>query len=203
MIRPQFIARQSGNPSGLIGRIVARVMASETAELNQYAVSLLDPKPGEKALDIGTGDGVALGHLAARVGTGEVVGVDHSAVMCKRAAQRNHRYVSDGRVRVERASTDCLPFDDGWFDAALSVHTLYFWNPAKPHLLEIARVLRPGGRLVLGFRVDTDPAAADFPSSIYTFRSSGEVKALLSACEFECIESNIESSMELLLCIRR
>jgi ubiquinone/menaquinone biosynthesis C-methylase UbiE len=64
------------------------------------------------------------------------------------------------------------------------VLTLYFWSDPRRELRELARVLKPGGLLVLGFREPSDATAASFPTSIYRFRSSGEVEALLGSAGF-------------------
>ena len=189
MRRPEFIAKQGGRPSGWLGRIIAFIMEVETAAINQKAIALLDPGPGERVLDIGTGNGASLPRIAALTGNERVVGVDHSPVMCSRAARNNGALVEEGRVRVLCVGSDDLPFEADEFDAAISVHTLYFWNPAEPHLQEIARVLRPGGRLVLAFRPDSDPATSKFPDSVYTFRSLEEVEGLLSDCGFEEVQT--------------
>jgi ubiquinone/menaquinone biosynthesis C-methylase UbiE len=160
-------------------------MERETTAINQHAIALLDPQVGEAVLDVGTGNGLSLRHLASRVGEGTVVGADHSPVMCRRAEKNNKTLIDEGLVSVVCACSDDLPFETGHFDAAMSVHTLYFWDPAEPHLKEIARVLRPGGKLVLAFRRDTEPATSDFPNSIYTFRSVEEVEDLVTSCGFE------------------
>lgn len=185
MKRPEFIARQGGSPSGFLGRFIAAVMERETEETNQQVITLLDIQQGDRVLDVGTGSGISLGKLAALTGGGLAVGVDHSPVMCRRAVHTNRALIADGRASVECAPSNQLPFDSGTFDAVMSVHTLYFWDPAESHLCEIARVLRPGGQLVLAFRVDDDPATANFPTSVYKFRSAAEVASLVTRCGFE------------------
>jgi len=185
MRRPSFIARQARHPTGLLGRLIARVMEGETAEVNRRAAELLRPQPQDQVLDIGTGHGRTLALLAAGADRGKVVGVDHSPVMCARAARNNKSLIARGRVQVEQASSKNLPFGTGSFDAALSVHTIYFWDPAEPHLAEIARVLRPGGRLVLAFRPAGAPGTEQFPAPVYRFRSAAEVAALLARAGFE------------------
>ena len=203
MRRPEFIARHGGMPAGWLGRVVASIMERETAAINQHAIALLDPQVGEAVLDIGTGNGLSLRHLARCVGEGTVVGVDHSPVMCRRAEKNNKSLIDEGPVSVVCACSDDLPFETGYFDAAMSVHTLYFWDPAEPHLKEIARVLRPGGRLVLAFRPDTDPATSDFPDSIYTFRSIEKIESLADSCGFENFILENGANSETLLCATR
>jgi len=184
MRRPEFIARQAGNPSGFIGRLIAAVMERETARVNERAVSLLRLRPQDRVIDVGTGHGRTLGLLAAVADQGLVVGVDHSAVMCARARHNNRGLVDKGRVKVEQASSDRLPYEAATFDAAISVHTLYFWDPAGPHLSEVARVLRPGGRFVMAFRPIGHPQVDAFPASVYRFRSVQEVEGLLRTAGF-------------------
>jgi len=50
MSKPELIARQSAHPRGLLGHVVARVMALETAPLNRRVLALVEPKPGERIL---------------------------------------------------------------------------------------------------------------------------------------------------------
>jgi ubiquinone/menaquinone biosynthesis C-methylase UbiE len=178
-------------------------MERETTAINQHAIALLDASEGETVLDVGTGNGLSLRHLATCVGDRAVVGVDHSPVMCGRAANNNKALIAEGRVKVKCARSDDLPFKSGYFDAAMSVHTLYFWDPAEPHLEEIARVLRPGARLVLVFRPSSDPATSDFPTSVYKFRSIEQVEDLVISCGFENIRFAKGPDMEILLCATR
>ncbi len=66
------------------------------------------------------------------------------------------------------ADAAALPFPDASFDIVLSVNTIYFWpDPAKV-LAEMSRILKPGGRVVLGYRSRFYLAAA--PVSWFGFR---------------------------------
>ena len=68
------------------------------------------------------------------------------------------------------------------------MNTLYFWAEPVRDLREIRRVLRPEGRLVLGFRDRSDEALASFPSPTYRFHSASEVAALLAVAGFAGID---------------
>ncbi|MGY4552898.1 class I SAM-dependent methyltransferase [Bradyrhizobium sp. USDA 4513] len=170
MRRPQFIAEQARNAHGLLGRLVAFIMARETWRENLRAMDALGIKLGDHVLDIGCGHGRCLTELAARAPRGHIVGMDSSELMVEIAAQRNRPLIEVARVEVVLSTVESLPFPDALFDKAVCVHVLYFWKDIEKSLREIARVLKPGGRLGLLFRTNADPKAiASFPPEIYTF----------------------------------
>ena len=189
MRRPEFIARQSSRPSGILGRILARIMAAETASLNLQALEVLAFRTSDHVLEIGFGHGKTLGLAVARVPDGFVAGVDVSADMVVMARQRCKDAIRRGLVEARLGDSSSLPFPDGSFDKVLCIHTLYFWKDPVRDLREICRVLKPGGRFVLGFRKKCDSgSAADFPETVYTFYSTQEVCSLLKSAGFEKIE---------------
>jgi SAM-dependent methyltransferase len=76
--KPLFIAGQDRRPTGILGFIVAWVMAQERANDNGIAISLLDGQDKDRVLDVGTGHGASLARFAVK---GSVAGVDYSSVM--------------------------------------------------------------------------------------------------------------------------
>jgi len=100
--------------------------------------------------------------------------------MVEIAAQRNRALIEAARVDVVLATVESLPFSDDVFDKVLCVHVLYFWEDLDLSLREIARVLKPGGRLGLLFRTKADLAAVtSFPPEIYRFAALADVTAAL------------------------
>ena len=62
------------------------------------------------------------------------------------------------------------------------MHVLYFWNDLHRPFGEIARVLKPGGKLALFFRTSADVKTVQaFPAKVYRFRSLTEVTSRLEA----------------------
>jgi ubiquinone/menaquinone biosynthesis C-methylase UbiE len=185
MRRPLFIAEQARNAKGMLGRLIAFVMARETLSENVRAIDALDVKPRDHVLDIGCGHGRSLEILAARATRGRVAGADPSELMAEIAVTRNRALVKARKVDVAIAAADTLPFDDASFDKALCVHVIYFWESLDASFREIARVLRSGARLALVFRTDADKTAvASFPSEVYHFRPRSEVIAALMRAGF-------------------
>jgi ubiquinone/menaquinone biosynthesis C-methylase UbiE len=180
MRRPRVIAEQARNATGLLGRFIAFVMAHETFAANMRAVDALDVQRGDHVLDVGCGHGRSLTELAQRASSGHVAGTDPSELMAEIAVERNRELVKARMVDVKIARAEALPFADAVFDKVLCVHVVYFWQNLDDGLREIARVLKPGGRLALVFRTNADEAAVQsFPAEVYRFRSFAAVIAAL------------------------
>ena len=71
---PRFIARHLSQPTGVLGRIVGRLMNRNNAKMNAFAVKLLELTPDDRVLEVGFGGGVALPSLVATAAY--VAGVD-------------------------------------------------------------------------------------------------------------------------------
>jgi ubiquinone/menaquinone biosynthesis C-methylase UbiE len=201
MKRPTFIARQSGNPSGIVGRVIAWIMVRETAELNDGALEALSLRPSDRVLEVGFGHGRTVERIAAMVPDGHVSGIDVSESMTRLASRRNRRSVADGRVDLQTGDSASLPYGDGQFDKALSVHTVYFWKDPRACLREIRRVLRPGARFVFGFTRNDSPRVANFPSDVYTFYSEDAIRALLADAGFASVETQLVGQAALVVAI--
>jgi ubiquinone/menaquinone biosynthesis C-methylase UbiE len=188
MRRPEFIARQSSRPRGMIGRLLGHVMAIETASLNSEALGLLGLQPPDRLLEVGFGHGRTVRLAAALVPEGFVAGVDVSEDMVRMAQRRCFDLAGKGLVELTVGDSRRLPYADILFDKVLCVHTIYFWEEPIKDLGEMFRVLRPGGRLVLGFRAKSAKGATrDFPETVYSFYSISEVTKLLGSAGFERI----------------
>lgn len=183
MAKSELIARQSRRPSGWLGEIVARVMAFETQPANRIAVRQLAVQPGELVLEVGCGHGRTLAGLT-KVPRTYLAGIDLSDVMVRLARKRMQRRIDEGRAAVCLASSTKIPHSDGRFDAALAVHVVYFWSEPQADLREIRRVLRPGGRVLLGYRPRDERTLAALPATVYTLRSVDEIEKLLAESDF-------------------
>jgi ubiquinone/menaquinone biosynthesis C-methylase UbiE len=119
--------------------------AGSEKRFTEAGLRLLDPKPGERVLEIGPGTGHALARLA-QAGT-RAVGLDISAGMLARARQAVSR--SEERAEFCQGDALSLPFPARTFHAVFLSFTLELFDDAEiPGVLaECARVLKPGGRL--------------------------------------------------------
>ena len=114
-------------------------------DIHELVVERADPKPGERVLDAATGTG-AVAILAARCGA-EVVGMDLAPVLIDTAQNRAaHEGVA---VLCEVGDAEAMPYEDSSFDVVLSTCGVMFAPDHAAVAHELARVTKPGGRLVL------------------------------------------------------
>ncbi len=163
------IAGQLGNPSGVLGKGVARMLDRANRYMIDAAVDAARVAPGEAAADIGFGGGIGLRLLLDRTGSdGAVTGVELSRDMLTRARSRFAGEITAGRLRVLDGSLTELPLGNAELDAVITANTFYFVPELERACTELARVLRPKGRLVVGLG-DPDAMAA-MPFTRYGFR---------------------------------
>ncbi len=135
-----FDKRATGYETGRRGRW-HRDIVNRTVDL---ALSSR-PAPG-RVLDVGCGSGYLLRQLAARVpGASELVGIDPAPTMIRTA----QAMAGDARLRYRAGVAEQLPYPDGSFDLVVSTVSFHHWVGQQAGLVECARVLTPGGQLVL------------------------------------------------------
>lgn len=112
--------------------------------------ALLRPRAGERVLEIGPGTGLQTLHVAPQLGaSGQLALVDVQQQMLDHVLARATRR-GIGNIAAHRADARALPFADAAFDAAYLVTVLGEVPGQRAALSELRRVLRPGGRLVVG-----------------------------------------------------
>ena len=121
-----------------------RRCASFVPELGRDLVDLLDPRPGERVLDLGCGDGTLTARLAERGCT--VIGVDRSAAFVAAARRRGLEVVAGDARRLHLTE---LP--SGEFDAVFSNAVLHWIRQPVAVIRGVHRLLRRGGRFVAEF----------------------------------------------------
>jgi ubiquinone/menaquinone biosynthesis C-methylase UbiE len=105
---------------------------------------------GMRVLDVATGPGYAAAACADR--GAEVVGVDVAGEMVSLARRLNPA------IEFRRADAERLPFDDGWFDAAVGNFFILHVGRPEQAAAELARVLAPDGKLALSTWDDPERA---------------------------------------------
>jgi demethylmenaquinone methyltransferase/2-methoxy-6-polyprenyl-1,4-benzoquinol methylase len=110
-------------------------------------VSAVAPASGDRVLDVATGTGMVAAELLERFGC-SVVGLDQSAEMLSRARRRFAAPPArSARVELVQGQAEQLPFDDASFDGLTFTYLLRYVDDPRATMRELARVVRPGGRV--------------------------------------------------------
>ncbi|MGH3031154.1 MAG: class I SAM-dependent methyltransferase [Gaiellaceae bacterium] len=124
-----------------------------------FLVSRIEARPGDTVLDVATGTAAVAIELARRSGC-RVVGVDQSAEMLAAARRRVRAAALESAIELREARAEELPFEDGPFDGLTVTYLLRYVDEPAATLRELARVVRPGGRIaMLDFFLPGNPLA--------------------------------------------
>jgi demethylmenaquinone methyltransferase/2-methoxy-6-polyprenyl-1,4-benzoquinol methylase len=144
---------------GRYDRMGAVLSFGQDPRWRRALVDAIDPRPAQRVLDVATGTGLVAFELA-KAGQCEVIGLDQSAQMLAGARRRLlGRPSLAGRVSFVTGEAERLPFDRGTFDALTFTYLLRYVDDRQATMRELARVVRPGGRIgMVEFGVPGNPA---------------------------------------------
>lgn len=146
-------------------------------------VEILNLQEGDHVLEVGCGDGLFFDFLSEEVGpTGLVTGVDIEPAMVETARDyADHAELENVWVKV--SENDSIPLDDQSVDHVLLVNVLHEMAYPTDTLKELARVLKPGGRVLLHDRYKEETGPEGPP--IHHLISESEARELFEANGFQ------------------
>ena len=144
----------------------------------QKTIRALAPSDNERFLEIGFGTGYCAQMLLSTTTGTFVAGVDPTETMVKTARSRLLKKGLGDRIDIRQGTDDSLPWRDGYFDAVIAIHSFQFWPDPHKSIVEINRILRPQGRIIIAFRDHSTRAPDWLPNPIS--RSGREIDAAIS-----------------------
>jgi SAM-dependent methyltransferase len=144
-----YLVYQARKPDRWMGRLFLKRMNVHHSATTDWGLEHVRIERGFHILDVGCGGGRTIEKLAARAPEGLICGVDYAAGSIAESQSRNAKAIEAGRVQIQRASVDKLPYSEGSFDLATAIETHYYWPNLVGGLREIRRVLRPDATLLV------------------------------------------------------
>jgi SAM-dependent methyltransferase len=132
-------------------------IARQNMMMGEDLCRAIDPRPGQRVLDVACGSGTAA--LVAARRYCDVTGIDYVPELIDRARRRAE--AGGLQARFEVADAQDLPFPDNSFDVVLSVYGVQFAPDQEKAASEMMRVIRPGGRIGLASPI-TEGWSGDF-----------------------------------------
>ena len=136
-------------PTGVSGRRVAASMNKGHWNLTTWGLKHMSIKPDFVILDVGCGGGKTISRLIRHAVQGKVYGIDHSADMVEYSKQVNKKLVATKRLEIMQGSAEKTGFKEDFFDLVTAIETYYFWPNLAETFLEVKRIIKNGGYLLI------------------------------------------------------
>ncbi|AXC11222.1 Methyltransferase [Acidisarcina polymorpha] len=183
-LTPAEWAKQLANPEGEIGLAVIERVYESNAKSSLGEVAKLALGPGSRVLEIGFGNGRMAPHVIGQAEGVSYAGLDYSPTMVAEAERFNAALVAKGRASFHLGSAEHMPFPRSSFDCVFSVGAAHFWPAPNLALSEIRRVLRLGGRSLMGCLHPLTAPPFARPENGFYLREAEEWNALHQAAGF-------------------
>lgn len=185
-LTPEQTASQLRCPHGEAGAELGQSMnlRNLTQILSAYAAARITH--GNRILDIGCGNGGLLGYILSQADNLHYTGLEISPLMVEQAQAFNAPFIAARKAEYLLYNGTQLPFEDNTFDAVVSVNTVYFWHDAPEMLAEICRVLKPAGRLALGFCEQEFMSKLPFTEHEFMLYNAADIRDMAAELPLTC-----------------
>jgi 2-amino-4-hydroxy-6-hydroxymethyldihydropteridine diphosphokinase len=145
-----------------------RARCPDTMVVDQALCNVLAPAPGERLLEVGSGTGVICRLIAPRLlPGGSITGMDISPEFARHAQRYAAEAGLEHVITFDTGNAESLPYVEGAFDGSLASRMLLHAIDPERIVHQLARVVRPGGRVVL-MDWDFETVAVDHPDRALT-----------------------------------
>ena len=138
---------QFGKPTGKLGKILAKGFAFGHKDFYKNTAFVAELTESDELLEIGFGSGMFINKYAKHIK--HIAGLDISPDMVELAKEINSKLLDEKKIELIAGNILSLPWEDNSFSVIISIESFFFWESIEKALLEIYRVLKPGGRIVI------------------------------------------------------
>lgn len=195
----QYIAKQFGNPSGLGGKLIHRIMNRQNERLYGAVLNTIQIQPNDSILEIGFGNGYLIGMLA-RQNPQKIYGIERSQYMVSLVRHNLENLIVNEKLELKLANISTLPFNNDSFNKICTVNTLYFWDDTAASFAEIYRTLRPKGTFINVFYTQSALNKMRHTQYFYSKYSTSRIIEMTKECGLE-IKKVMEIQQDVSYCI--
>lgn len=143
------IFEQFEKPEGVLGKLAGKIMSNENKDLNEWTISLLQPREHSRLLEVGFGPGVGIEYVCKAHPTCQIVGYDVSDVMKDQAEARNKAFIQEGRVKLIEGPITSADESSPRFDGVYSVNSILIWKDPINDLKKIKTLMKEKARIAI------------------------------------------------------
>ncbi|WP_300600090.1 class I SAM-dependent methyltransferase [Niabella sp.] len=183
------LAGQLRQPSGAMAIEVADMMHASNIGMTVDAIDRLSITENSRILELGHGNGKHLPYLLQQKEGLVYYGLDISREMNREAGTVNQAFVANKQAMFQLYDGLHIPFVDNYLDRIFTVNTIYFWQDPERLLLELYRVLKPGGRLNITFAQEHFMQMLPFTKYGFTLYNDEKIAQLIKKSPFKITAS--------------
>ncbi len=197
-----FIGNQFRKPSGLVGRVVSRIMVKGNSHEYDRLIPELDIKKNDRLLEIGYGHGMGVERIASYYDC-NVSGIDFSELMFREASKRNRKHIQNKRVELYFGNFLTSELAQNQYDKVFCLNVIYFWDELDKPFSRIKSILKDGGLLCMYMaHRDLLNKVKFTKDGIFNKYDIAEVVDKLRFAGFKEISYNLENSGYIIKCRR-
>lgn len=191
------LAKQLKKPVGNDGKQVGKQMNKGNKYICLNSYKLLNPKSNSLILEIGMGNGFFVKDLLSQNENLKYVGLDFSQTMVDEAISLNQNLINEQKASFLNGSIDNLPFKNDSIDYITTTNTIYFWPDLIKNTKEIYRVLKPNGKILIGYRSKELMDKIELSKYGFNKFTKTEIEKLLNDVGFDRIKTEVLSEPNL------
>jgi len=180
-----FFSRQAYKPTGWFGRwVMSYLFDIGNARLNKLVLQTLAPEAGDRILEIGCGTGKLLNRMVKECSKCDAEGIDFSDTMVSIARRKNRNHIATGKVVIHKGDVNQMPLREETYTKVYSINTIYFWPHPRETSRKIVHLIKPGGKLALGFEDIAQLEQRRLDKGVFRFYSTSDVETILIEAGF-------------------
>jgi cyclopropane fatty-acyl-phospholipid synthase-like methyltransferase len=138
------IGNQFRKPSGLLGKVVSKIMKKGNISAYNKIIPALDIIQNDKILEIGYGHGLGIDMISSDFDC-FVSGIDFSELMFKEASKRNKKHIENNKVELHYGDFLSFEMNSNQYDKVFCINVIYFWNQLDKPFTKIYTGLKDDG----------------------------------------------------------